>query len=76
MRSSVKYPSESIDMDKRFGIFILVGLLIGTFLGSAIGSANQNAILGTGLGALVGVFLGWFIAAAAVQRENDKKAGK
>jgi hypothetical protein len=60
-------------MDKRFGYFILLGLLIGMLFGSANGSANGNALLGLGAGALAGMSLGWFIAAAAIEIENDKR---
>jgi len=62
-------------MDKKFGYYVFGGLLIGAILG-ALWSANGNTILGTGIGALIGVALGWFIAAAALEKQNEKKKDK
>jgi hypothetical protein len=63
-------------MDRKFGIYILVGLVIGVFFGMLLGPAIGNNLLGIGLGALGGVFVGWFAAAAALKRrggEEDEK---
>ena len=60
-------------MNKKFGMFVFLGLLIGAAFGSLLGSANGNPLAGLGLGALVGVFLGWFIAAALLGNQNSNK---
>ncbi len=60
-------------MNKKFGLFILLGLVIGSMFGLPLGAANGNPIWGLGLGALVGVFLGWFIAAVVLENQNSKK---
>lgn len=60
-------------MDKKFGIYIFLGLLIGAVFGMGLGAANGNAAFGIGGGALAGVFLGWFVAAAVQQSQNHKK---
>jgi ABC-type uncharacterized transport system permease subunit len=65
--------SRRIKMDKKFGYVVLLGLLIGAVFGMGIGSANGNPLLGIGIGALAGVFLGWFIAAAVLQEEKNKR---
>ena len=65
-----------IEMDKRFGYYVVLGLLIGAVFGSGIGSANGNTFLGVGIGALVGVFLGWFIAAAALQNRSGNSKNR
>jgi ABC-type uncharacterized transport system permease subunit len=59
-------------MNKKFGIFILLGMLIGATFGVFLGAALENPLLGVSLGALVGVFLGWFIAAAVIENQNKK----
>lgn len=51
-------------MNKKFGLFIFLGLGIGGIFGVGLGAANGNATLGTAIGAIAGVFIGWFIAAA------------
>lgn len=60
-------------MDKKIGIYVVVGLLIGAVFGLGVGAANGNAITGIGIGALVGVFLAWFIAAAILEKSNKGK---
>ncbi|MGE5072588.1 MAG: hypothetical protein ACM3MF_04100 [Anaerolineae bacterium] len=60
-------------MDRRFGYFIFAGAAIGALFGLGIGAANGNTLFGLGEGALVGVFLGWFVAAAVMEREKQKK---
>ena len=62
-------------MDKKFGYYVFGGLLIGAAFGS-LWSANGNTLLGAGIGALVGVALGWFIAAAMLEKQNEKKKDK
>jgi F0F1-type ATP synthase assembly protein I len=63
--------SRRIEMRKRIGYFILIGLAIGAvfgvFLGSAIGSNTWGIILG----ALAGLFLGWYIGAAVIARRIE-----
>jgi hypothetical protein len=60
-------------MDPKFGRFIVLGLVIGGVLGLLYGPAIGNTALGLGLGALGGVFIGWFVAAAVLQNQNEKK---
>ncbi len=60
-------------MNKKFGLFILLGLLIGGTFGTFFGAALENPFWGVALGALGGVFIGWFIAAAAMENKNIKK---
>ena len=62
-------------MDKKFGYFVFGGLLIGAFLGW-LWSAHSNPLAGLGFGALAGIAVGWFIAAAFIEKDNEKKAGK
>ena len=59
-------------MDKKFGYYVFGGLLIGAVFGS-LWTANGNSLLGMALGALAGVAIGWFIAAAALEKNNGKK---
>jgi len=47
-------------------------LLIGAVFGS-LWAANGSILLGMALGALAGVAIGWFIAAAALEKNNGKK---
>lgn len=61
-------------MDKKFGIYILLGLVIGAMYGTFFGRALENTLLGIALGATSGVFLGWFVALAV--REQKKKNNK
>lgn len=63
-------------MEKKLAAFVILGLMIGALFGSGLGSANGNTLLGLGFGALAGVFLGWFIAAAVLENEKNRKAGK
>ena len=63
-------------MERKIGQYAFVGLLIGALLGVGIGAANGNPILGVGGGALPGLFFGWFIAAAVLEKEKGKTAGK
>lgn len=58
---------------RKFGIYIFGGLLIGATFGIFLGAGSENLFLGISIGALVGVALGWFIAAAALEKENKEK---
>jgi uncharacterized protein YcfJ len=60
-------------MNKKFGLFILLGLIVGGTFGTFFGPVLGNPLLGVGLGVLGGVFIGWFIAAAAMENKNIKK---
>ena len=60
-------------MERKFGLFVFLGLLIGALFGMFLGAGGANPILGIGGGALAGVFIGWFIAAAVMEKE--KKLG-
>jgi uncharacterized protein YcfJ len=60
-------------MERKFGIYVFLGLLIGALFGTGLGAANGNPILGIGGGALAGVFIGWFIAAAVMEKEKRKQ---
>ncbi len=60
-------------MNKKFGLFILLGLLVGSTFGIFFGPVLENPLLGVGLGALGGVFIGWFIAAAVIENEKTGK---
>jgi membrane associated rhomboid family serine protease len=61
-------------MNKKFGLFILVGLAIGASLGVFIGAAIGNVPLAIAVGAIGGLFLGWFVAAAVLEKEKSKKS--
>jgi hypothetical protein len=53
--------------ERKFGLYIFLGLAIGAVLGIGLGAANGNVFNGFWIGALAGVFIGWFIAAAAAK---------
>ncbi len=57
-------------MNKKFGVFVFLGLLIGSAFGGLFGSANSNPLAGLVVGALAGVFFGWY--AAAIEQQNNK----
>ncbi len=58
-------------MDKKFGYYAFGGMLIGALLG--LGWAGTgNVLAGLGGGALIGAFIGWFLAAAALQKKENK----
>lgn len=59
-------------MDKVFGYYVFGGTLLGAILG-LMWAADGNTVLGMGFGALAGAFVGWFAAAAAMERQNNKK---
>jgi len=60
-------------MNKKFGLFILLGLLFGGTFGIFFGAPLENPLLGVEFGALGGVFIGWFIAAAVIENEKTGK---
>ena len=62
-------------MNKKFGYYIFAGILLGAILGM-MWAANGNLLLGLAAGAVAGTFIGWFVAAAAMQKEKDKKKGQ
>lgn len=59
-------------MNKKFGVFVFLGLLIGATFGVFFGAALNNPRLGVALGAVGGLFIGWYIFAAI--SENQKKS--
>jgi ABC-type antimicrobial peptide transport system permease subunit len=59
-------------MDRKFGLYIVLGLVIRAVFGMGVGAASGNTIFGIGLGALFGVFVGWFVAAALENRKKNK----
>lgn len=59
-------------MNKRFGIFILIGLLVGAMFGLVYVPATGNVPLSMGMGALAGLFAGWFAAVAAEQYRKEQ----
>ena len=63
-------------MERKFGIYIVLGLAMGVIFGLGVGAANGNTPYGVGLGALFGTYIGWFVAAVAVERQNKKRQGK
>jgi hypothetical protein len=62
-----------IEMEKKIGYYVPIGLLIGVVFGWGLGSTSGNVIIGAGIGALIGVFLGWFIATAATEIDKKKE---
>ncbi len=68
----VKLSLKEIEMERRFGLYIVLGLVIGGVFGLGLGAANGNAALGIALGAIGGLFVGWFVAAAALEKRNAK----
>jgi ABC-type antimicrobial peptide transport system permease subunit len=57
-------------MDKKFGLYIILGAFIGALFGMAFMPVIENDGLAIFGGALAGVFLGWFIAAAVYQKNS------
>jgi ABC-type uncharacterized transport system permease subunit len=60
-------------MDKKFGLYIVLGAFIGALFGMAFMPVIENDGLAIFGGALAGVFLAWFIAAAAQTRKQNQK---
>jgi uncharacterized membrane protein len=63
------------EMDKKFGYYIFGGMLIGAMLGLTW-SMSGNVLVGLVLGAFVGTAIGWFLAAAQLENQNQKKKNK
>ena len=59
-------------MDKRFGLYIVLGLILGAVFGIFFGPVVGNTAVAMKLGALGGVFIGWFIAAAVIENSKGK----
>ena len=59
-------------MNKKYALYILIGILIGAIFGTAFGPAIGNLALATVLGGAGGVFIGWFIAALVHEKETRK----
>jgi hypothetical protein len=53
-----------IEMDKKYGFYVFLGVVIGLVFGIGFGSANGNVPLGLGIGILTGVFTVWFLSVA------------
>ena len=47
-------------------------IILGAILG-LMWAADGNTVLAMGFGALAGAYVGWFAAAAAMERQNNKK---
>jgi len=60
-------------MNKKFGVFILLGMLLCGSFGTSLGAANGIPFWGLILGVLSGLFIGWFIAAAVIEIENSNR---
>ncbi|MCC6300558.1 MAG: alpha/beta hydrolase [Anaerolineales bacterium] len=58
-------------MNKKLGLYIVLGLIIGTVFGVSFGRVIENDFLGVIGGAIGGLFIGWFVA-AIVQMESKK----
>ena len=50
-------------MNKKFGLYIVLGLIVGANFGIFFGPVVGNTSLAIALGALGGVFIGWFTSA-------------
>ena len=60
-------------MNRKFGLFILVGLSIGASFGIFIGAAMENIPLGIAFGAMSGLFISLFIDVAILENEKSKR---
>ena len=56
--------------ERKFGLYVFLGLLIGALFGVFLGAGSANPILGIGGGAFAGAAIGWFIAAAVIEKEK------
>jgi hypothetical protein len=63
-------------MERKFGVYIILGLLIGIIFGMGLGTANGNTIWGIAVGGLAGTFLGWFVATVALEQGNTNNKKK
>jgi membrane associated rhomboid family serine protease len=61
-------------MDKKFGLYIVLGLFIGAIFGVSFTSVTHNDMLAISGGALAGVFIGWFIAATVRERTIHRQS--
>ena len=52
-------------MDKKFGLYIVLGMVIGAVFGVSFTPVAENDLLAISGGVIAGAFLGWFGAAAA-----------
>jgi ABC-type uncharacterized transport system permease subunit len=59
-------------MDKRFGLYIVLGSILGAAFGIFFGPVVGDPALAMLSGALGGVFIGWFIAAAVIENSKGK----
>lgn len=59
-------------MNKKFGLYIILGLIVGANFGIFFGPALGNPSLSIALGALGGVFIGWFISVAVLEYSKNK----
>jgi membrane associated rhomboid family serine protease len=55
-------------MDKKFGLYVVLGLIVGVLFGVSFTPVIENDVLAILGGALAGVFIGWFIAAVVHER--------
>ena len=60
-------------MDKKFALYIVIGMAIGALFGTSFGPAIENELLAVAFGALSGVFIGWFIALAVQESKKRSK---
>lgn len=58
-------------MDKKYGVYIFVGLLIGALFGM-LWAGSGNPIFGISIGAFVGAAIGWFGAAYMMEKDKGK----
>jgi uncharacterized protein YcfJ len=59
-------------MNKKYALYIIIGLAIGSVFGTAFGPSIGNTSLATGLGAVGGLYIGWFVAVAVRESESNK----
>jgi len=60
-------------MDKKFALYIIIGMVLGAIYGAFFGPALGNNFLAIALGAIGGVFLGWFVAADIHEHDKNKR---
>ena len=60
-------------MNKKFGLYIVLGMVMGAFLGVSFTPVAENDLLAILGRVIAGAFLGWFVA-AAVREENRTNA--
>jgi hypothetical protein len=59
-------------MNKKIGLYIILGLIVGANFGIFFGPVLGNTSLAIALGALGSVFIGWFISAAVLENSKNK----